>query len=145
MTPENRTSRPFAALTVTAILLVATAAGMGALARIFQAPLVIATAQNDFHLVDTDQTRSKETPTASYQDSFSQAAPAWLVNAMPGYSSGRARELWYLSLNRAADQELRLVQSTGGYVTATSPYRAVQTNVGFAAFASGGAPISSTS
>src|SRR5947207_6795882 len=143
MTPENPTPRPFAALIVTALLLVTTAAGVSALSRVFQAPLLNTAEENNFHFIESEQTQSTETRTAFYQDSFSRVAPAWLTNAMPGYSSGRAREMWYLSLDRAGDRELRLYDSGGADVMTTNPYRAFQTDFATSPFQSSRAAVSS--
>src|SRR4051794_34994475 len=67
---------------------------------------------------------------------LSYAGPAWLMNALPGYSSGRAREMWYLSLDRGGDRELRLYDSGGADVMTTNPYRAFRTDFATSPFQS---------
>src|SRR5947207_5650865 len=143
MTPENPTPRPFAALIVTALLLVTTAAGVSALSRVFQAPLLNTAEENNFHFIESEQTQSTETRTAFYQDSFSRVAPAWLTNALPGYSSSRARAMWYLSLYNAADSDLRLDESRGTQVMTTNPYHAFREEFAAPSFQDGRAAISS--
>ena len=124
MTPETRTRRPVAALTIIAILLTGAAVGVGAISRVFQTLRGGAGGESNFHFADTEPAGSSE---ASPQNSFSRA-PAWLMNALPAYSSSREREMWYLSPNRAADRELRLDEARGTYVMTTNPYHASLAN-----------------
>src|SRR5256714_13852946 len=141
--PPNRIL--LAGFVVAAMVLVG-AGSLSALTRIFQtaAPLALGLTTG-FHFVDTEDARSSEAQTANSQDSFSRSAPApaWLMNAMPGYSSGRAREMWYLSLDRAGDRELRLYDSGATDVVTTNPYNAFRTDFATPSFQSSRAAVSS--
>src|SRR5437764_4438418 len=109
MKNENRGGSPLARLTVVAILLASTAGYVSALSRMFQSPIPFVEEETDFHFDEIDAIRGGEArAVANSEGSFNRTAPAWLMNAMPGYSSGRNRELWYLSLDRGGDRELRL-------------------------------------
>src|SRR6476646_9453792 len=102
---NNPPNRPFrAALVIVTIVL---GAGSLSLARMFHMMNLIdfGLTTDHFQFAVSEPARSTQAQTASAQDSYSQAAPAWLTNALPGYSSSRAREMWYLSLNRAGDRE----------------------------------------
>ena len=127
MTPESRTRWLIASFTIIAILLTGTAVGVSAISRMFQTFRAGAAGNSDFHLVDSEQAGSSEARAPFSQDSFSHA-PAWLMNALPGYSSSRDREMWYLSLNRAADRELRLDEARGTYGMTTNRYHASLAN-----------------
>src|SRR6266404_890718 len=100
MMKERRGGSPLAGLTVAAILLSRTAGYVSALSRMFQSPLIIEEAATDFLGDDTSvaQADSQE-KTATFQQTLGRTAAAWLINALPGYSPSRARELWYLSLD----------------------------------------------
>lgn len=122
MGKENRGGRPFAGLTVAAILLASTAGYVSALSRMFQSPAPFLSEENDFSFEDAGEVRAAAPEIASFQQAFTRTAPAWFVNAMPGYSSGRARELWYLSLNRSGDGRLAY-EAFGGVNDSTNPYQ----------------------
>ena len=141
--PRNR--KLLAGFVMAAAVLVG-AGSLSALTRIFRsaAPLALGLTTGDFQFVDSEQARSSEAQTTSYQDSFSRVAPAWLTNALPGYSSGRAQESWYLSLNRADDRELRLDESRGMPVMTTNPYHAFQESFAAPSFQSSRNAMSST-
>jgi len=97
---------------------------LSALARIFQdaAPFALGLTTGGFHFDDAEEMRGVESPAAAaFQPSIARTAPEWLVNAMPAYSSGRARELWYLSLDRAGDTRLAFIEY-GGVNDTSSPY-----------------------
>ena len=105
MKKENRGGVPLAGLTVAAILLASTAGYVSALSRMFQAPVITEESESDFLSVDADMAApAAKIPAAGFEQRLGQMAAAWLVNALPGYSSGRAREMWYLSLDSSGDR-----------------------------------------
>lgn len=117
MKKEHRGGVPLAGLTVAAILLASTAGYVSALSRMFQAPVMLEESRNDF-LADADVAApAAKIPAASFEQSLGQMAAAWLVNALPSYSSGRAREMWYLSLDSSGDR--RASEFSGGSNAAT--------------------------
>src|SRR5688572_14977293 len=95
---------PLTGIATAVIVLVGTVGYAGALSRMFQTPFPLASARSDFHSVDVVESRTATTASASVQNDFSRHAPAWLVNALPGYSSGHARAMFYLSLDRSGDR-----------------------------------------
>ena len=123
MKKENRGGVPLAGLTVAAILLASTAGYVSALSRMFQAPMISEESANDFLSADADTAApAAKIPAASFEQSLGRMAAAWLVNALPGYSSGRARELWYLSLDSSGDRQLRF-ENAGGVNDSSNPYQ----------------------
>ena len=122
MRNENRGGRPFAGLTVAAILLASTAGYVSALSRMFQSTSPVVSEGSDFRVEETGDRPAAAPEIASFQQIFTRTAPAWFVDAMPGYSSGRARELWYLSLNRSGDGRLSS-EAFGGVNDSTNPYQ----------------------
>ena len=124
MKKEHRKGGPLVGLTVAAILLASTAGYVSALARMFQAPMDWEQSENDF-LFDEDSAapRSKVAP-VTFQQRLGRVAAAWLVNAMPGYSSGRARELWYLSLDSAGDHRIAFDTSSNYNAPVSGSYAA---------------------
>jgi fibronectin-binding autotransporter adhesin len=115
MMKERRGGSPLAGLTVAAILLASTAGYVSALSRMFQSPLISEETESDFLGDDTSvaQAASQE-KAATFQQSLGRTAAAWLINALPGYSSGSARELWYLSLDSSGDRLLG-IETSGNY------------------------------
>src|SRR5688572_15602338 len=92
------------AIAAAVIGLVGTVGYVSAFSRMFQTPLPLAAGRSDFHSVDVVESRSTTTAPATFQNDFSRRAPAWLVNALPAYSSGHARAMFYLSLDRSGDR-----------------------------------------
>jgi autotransporter-associated beta strand protein len=70
----------------------------------FQAPLALRPVETDFQFDDAFGLRAQEEKTA--QQSLAKTAPAWLLNALPGYtaSQARAREAWYFALDESRDR-----------------------------------------
>jgi fibronectin-binding autotransporter adhesin len=125
MKKESRGGIPLAGLTVAAILLASTAGYVSALSRMFQAPVVSQASENDF-LFDGDMpTPPAKMPEAGFEQRLGQMAATWLVNALPGYSSGRARELWYLSLDSSGDRRLSIESSAVTNVPVSGTYAAL--------------------
>jgi autotransporter-associated beta strand protein len=125
MKKESRGGIPLAGLTVAAILLASTAGYVSALSRMFQAPVISQASENDF-LFDGDMpTPPAKMPEAGFEQQLGQMAATWLVNALPGYSSGRARELWYLSLDSSGDRRLSIESSAVTNVPVSGTYAAL--------------------
>src|SRR6476646_7239552 len=103
MKHDKRGTSPLAGLTIAAILLASTAGYVSALSRVFQSPLPFVNEERDFQFADEASSRPAVVEAASFQQTLSKTPPAWFVNAMPAYSSGRAREIWYLSLDRSSN------------------------------------------
>jgi autotransporter-associated beta strand protein len=115
MKNEQRRGSPLAGLTVAAILLASTAGYVSALSKMFQSPLMFEESASDFLGDDASSaTAAAQTQPASFQQYFARSTAAWLTNALPAYSSGRARELWYLSLDSSGDRRLS-IETTGNY------------------------------
>jgi autotransporter-associated beta strand protein len=101
---ENRSGAPLTGLTVVAILLASTAGYVSALSRLFQAPIASQAWESDFQVADGFGLRAQEEKAA--RQSLAKTAPAWLLNALPGYTSSqaRAREAWYFSLDESRNR-----------------------------------------
>src|SRR6476619_6509473 len=94
--PRNR--KLIAGFVTAIVVLLVGARSLSALTRIFEtaAPIALGLTTGSFHFDDAEEMRGVDSPAAAaFQPSIARTAPEWLVNAMPGYSSGRARELWY--------------------------------------------------
>src|SRR5688572_9414552 len=104
MRTQTRSRSGVPRLAVTAIVLVSTVGCVSAISRMFQTPLPLAAARSDFQLVDVVESETATRAPASFQNDFSRRAPAWLVNALPGYSSGHAPTMFYLPLDRSGDR-----------------------------------------
>jgi autotransporter-associated beta strand protein len=77
--------------------------------------------QNDF-LSDGDMVALAAKAEASPELRLGGTAPAWLMNALPGYSSGRVRELWYFSLDSSGDRRLGIETSGSFNAPITTSY-----------------------
>jgi autotransporter-associated beta strand protein len=105
MKNEKRRGSPLAGLTVAAILLASTAGYVSALSKMFQSPLTFDESASDFLGNDmSDAPAAAQNQPASFQQYLGRTTAAWLINALPSYSSGRAREMWYLSLDSSGDR-----------------------------------------
>jgi fibronectin-binding autotransporter adhesin len=111
MKKENRGGVPLAGLTVAAILLASTVGYVSALSRMFQAPIIAEESENGFLSDDDTAAPAARMPEVSIEQGLGRMAAAWLMNALPGYSSGRDRELWYLSLDQSGDHRLSIETS----------------------------------
>ncbi len=118
MRKEKRGGSPLTGLTVAAILLASTAGYVSALSRMFQSPSPFLSPENTFSSEETSALASPAAEIPGFQQAFIRTAPAWFVNAMPGYSSGRARAMWYLSLDSSGDR--RAFDFSGGFNDTTS-------------------------
>ncbi|MEN3368646.1 MAG: hypothetical protein V7609_789 [Verrucomicrobiota bacterium] len=112
MKKDNRGGAPVAGLAVAAILLVSMTGYVCALSGMFQSPLAYDSEEGDFLFDEAlaPQPDARPVP-ANFQYSPAQAAPEWLMNVLPGYSSGSARLAWYSLLESSGD---RLGFETGG-------------------------------
>jgi fibronectin-binding autotransporter adhesin len=129
MKKERRGGSPLAGLTVAAILLASTAGYVSALSRMFQSPLIFEESASDFLGDDTSVAQAAgEEKVPSFQQSLGRTAAAWLINALPGYSSGRARELWYLSLESSGDRRLSIETSGSFNAPISSSYSVFNPN-----------------
>jgi fibronectin-binding autotransporter adhesin len=64
----------------------------------------------------------------TFAPSSFNAGPAWLIDAVPGYSSSRARQMFYLSLERSGDSRLSLDYSGGTSSTSSYVYGPLSSN-----------------
>jgi autotransporter-associated beta strand protein len=128
MKNEKRGKSPVAGLTVAAILLASTAGYVSALSRMFQSPMPLVAEETGFHFDEIDAMPAAEMRQAPTSQSIDRTAPAWLINALPGYSSGSARMLWYLSLDRSGDRRLSY-EAFGSANDTTNPYHYQPFNV----------------
>lgn len=145
MNKANRGGLPLAGLTIGAILLASTAGYVSAISRMFQAPLTPQVAMSSFQFDGTEADRPVEMTAPTADQSLARTAPAWLMNALPGYSSGSARLAWYSSLDRLGDSRvmLSLYSDSAPYAfvgTLDNPYRTDSSGMSSPYFgASGGA------
>jgi autotransporter-associated beta strand protein len=144
MKNEKRGGSPLAGLTIAAILLASTAGYVSALSRMFQSPMPFIAEETGFHFDEIDAMRSAEVrAVANSEGSFDRTAPAWLVNALPGYSSSRAREMWYLSLNSSGDRRVAF-ESYGAMNDTSNPYAATKMSFASPFVQSGGERFASS-
>ena len=117
MKKHDRVGAPLAGLTLAAILLASMAGYVSALSRIFEGPDLSEQSESTLAVDDRFDVRVEEARGAGPEQALARVAPAWLLNALPAYSSGRAREAWYFALDRAGD---RIGFEMGGNVTTSA-------------------------
>jgi fibronectin-binding autotransporter adhesin len=116
MKKHDRVGAPLAGLTVAALLLASMVGYVSALSRIFEAQDMVERPESALAFDDRFEVRAEEARAISAQQALARTAPAWLLNALPGYSSSRAREAWYSALDRTGD---RIGFEMGGSVNAS--------------------------
>jgi fibronectin-binding autotransporter adhesin len=122
MKKENRGGVPLAGLTVAAILLASTVGYVSALSRMFQAPIIAEESENGFLSEGDTAAPAARMAEVRIEQGLGRMAATWLMNALPGYSSGRARELWYLSLDSSSDRRLSIETSSATNSPASGTY-----------------------
>jgi autotransporter-associated beta strand protein len=104
MKVSDRKRAPVSRIILALVLLASTAGYVSALSRIFQVPRVWEISISHFHPEEGSDARTEPITNFNVQQSVARTTPAWLLNALPGYSSSRAREQWYSSLDRSGDR-----------------------------------------
>jgi fibronectin-binding autotransporter adhesin len=128
MKNDKRGGSPLAGITVAVIILASTAGCLSAFSRIFQASVPFMTEEQHFQFADEASRPAFVEAPSSDQAFMRMAAPAWFTNAMPAYSSGRNREMWYLSLDSSGDRRLTFAESSSANDT-SNPYATLSRNL----------------
>src|SRR2546421_11939636 len=102
---HDRVGGPLIGLAVVVIIFASAVTYVCAFPRVFEAPR-LSTSETSAVLVEepSGDVRVEVPRAATPEQALGHTAPAWLLNALPGYSSGRAREAWYRSLVRSDDR-----------------------------------------
>src|SRR6266550_2390240 len=105
MKESDRDRTPLSRIILALILMASMAGYVSALSGVLQVPLALPQWTNDLRFDDARDVRAlADRSAANFPQSLGRTAPAWLMNALPGYSSGRAREQWYFSLDGSGDR-----------------------------------------
>jgi autotransporter-associated beta strand protein len=70
-------------------------------------------AMSSFQVDGSDADRAVEMTTPTVDQTLARTTPSWLLNALPGYSSGDARVAWYSLLDRSGDRRVSFEVSGG--------------------------------
>jgi autotransporter-associated beta strand protein len=112
--PDRSGALPLAGFGAALVLLLGSTIAVGAGARVFPIVETWKAWMSDFQLPEAYGQRAEARQAIVNHAPVSYAAPAWLVNAMPAYSSGNSRMAWF-SLDRTGDPvslELASTRST---------------------------------
>jgi hypothetical protein len=87
MKKHDRVGAPLAGITVAAMLLAGTVGYVSALSHIFEAQDMSVQEENALAVEDRFDVRVEEARADSAQQALARTAPAWLLNALPAYTS----------------------------------------------------------